>query len=64
MNELKVREMVKLRYPDGSFSDWIDRESAAIIRAFSFINQPEIVENSKSKAELSAAIDAASKETK
>jgi hypothetical protein len=47
--------MVKLRWPDGTLSDWHDREDAAIIRVFSFKNWPEIVEKSALEAELVAA---------
>jgi len=36
--------MVKLRWPDGSVSDWMPFDRAAFIRAFSFNNQPEIIE--------------------
>jgi len=49
------RDMVKLRWPDGTLSDWHDREDAAIIRVFSFKNWPEIVEKSALEAELVAA---------
>jgi len=36
--------MVKLRWPNGSVSDWMPRPRAAFIRAFSFNNHPEIIE--------------------
>ena len=36
--------MVKLRWPDGSVSDWMPFDRAAFIRAFSFNNHPEIIE--------------------
>ena len=37
-------DLVRLRWPDGSVSDWMPFDRAAFIRAFSFNNQPEIVE--------------------